>query len=377
MKNGVYVTIQDIHDEQTLRSNSGVIKKILSQYDIFKKYYNMRLDIFPKDLKKGFAYKILVRTPFYPIHCHWKIAKDYSHIDFLYIRMETIDGFFVSYLKKIRAQNKKIIIVAEIPTYPYDMEFHTLRSLHVLVKNRFNRNKLHKYIDKIATFSLDDAIFGIETIKIINGINTGSVPVISQTKNDASIHLIAVANMLFWHGLDRLIFGMADYYQNNGDRDIKLDIVGYGEEYDNLNSMIENNNLRHCIRLLGFQNGDDLDAVFYNTDIAISSLGDHRKGLRLISALKTREYLARGLPIVASTRIDILPENYKYCLYIPQNDSHVDIKNIITFYDSLYSQNSRKSVIHEIRNFAETHCDIKNTFQPVLDYIAMKINAEN
>jgi hypothetical protein len=125
--------------------------------------------------------------------------------------------------------------------------------------------------------------------------------------------------------------------------------------------------------LLGFQNGDDLDAVFYNSDIAISSLGIHRIGLHTISALKTREYLARGLPIVASTRIDVLPDEHKYCLYISQDDSHVDIKNIITFYDNLYSQNSRKSVIHEIRNFAETHCDAKNTFQPVLDFIAGEI----
>ena len=374
MKNGAFITIQDIDDEQTIRRNSGVIKKVLSQYDALKQYYNMRFDIFRKDLKNDFIHKILIRTPFYPVHCHWEITKDYSNIDFLYIRMETIDGFFLRYLKKIHAQNKHIVIVAEIPTYPYDKEFRTIRNLHILVKNRYSRKKLHKYIDRIVTFSLDDTIFGIKTIKIINGIDTGSVPVVSQTGDNSAIRLIAVANMAFWHGLDRLILGMADYYQNKGDRNITLDIVGYGEEYDNLNSLIKENNLQNRIKMHGFQNGSDLDAVFHNADIAVSSLGIHRIGLYLISALKTREYLARGLPIIASSYIDVLPENYKYCLYIPQDDSHVNINEIISFYNTLYSQNERENIIHEIRNFAETYCDTKKTFQPVLDYIAQAVN---
>ena len=370
MKNGAFVTIQDINNEQTFRTNSGVVKKILSQYDTLKQYYNMRLDIFRNDLKKSFIHKIMRRTPFSPVHCHWKATQSYSNIDFLYIRMETIDGFFVNYLKTIRSQNKNLVIVAEIPTYPYDKEFKSIKILHILVKNRCSRKKLYKYIDRIATFSLDDTIFGIKTIQIINGIDTKSVPVISQTKDNSGIHLITVANMSFWHGLDRMILGMAGYYQNNGNRNITLDIVGNGEEYNNISSLIMKYNLQNRIRMHGFKNGSDLDAVFNNADIAISSIGDHRKGLNRISALKTREYLARGLPIVASSQIDIIPENYKYCLYIPQDDSHVNINDIISFYDNLYSQNTRSNIIQEIRNFAEINCDIKNTFQPVLDYIS-------
>ena len=96
MKNGAFITIQNIYDEKTIKSNSGVVKKILSQYKVLKQNYNIRLDIFEKKNKNLF-FKILERTPFYPVHCHWKIIKDYSDIDFLYIRMETIDYFFIDF----------------------------------------------------------------------------------------------------------------------------------------------------------------------------------------------------------------------------------------------------------------------------------------
>jgi len=368
-KNGVFVTIQDIYDEQTMRSNSGVIKKILSQYGIFEKYFNMRMDIFKRDLKTGFIYKILIRTPFYPVHCHWRLTNDYSNIDFMYIRMETIDRFFIRFLKQVRKQNPHIVIISEIATYPYDKEFRTIRNLHVLIKNRYNRKKLYKYVSRIITYSQDDIIFGIKTIKIINGIETTSVPVVSSAKDNTTINLISVANMAFWHGLDRLISGMADYYKNDGNRDIRLDIVGYGEEYDKVIDLIEKNNLKQHIFMHGFLNGEKLDAVYDNADIAVSSLGDHRKGLSMISALKTREYLARGLPMVASSIIDVLPKKYKYCLYIPQDETPVNIKDIIAFHDTIYSQITKKEIIREIRNFAIEFCDMKNTFKPVLDYI--------
>ncbi len=267
-----------------------------------------------------------------------------------------------------------MVIVAEIPTYPYDKEIRTIRNLHVLVKNRFNRKKLYKYIDRIVTFSLDDTIFGIKTIKITNGIDIDSVPIVSHTSNDNSIRLISVANMAFWHGLDRLILGIASYYKKNNNRKIILDIVGYGEDYERISNMIKENDLNEYIIMHGYQTGSNLDKIFINADIAVSSLADHRKGLNIISALKAHEYLARGLPMIASAKIDVLPDDYKYCLYIPCDESPVDVIELINFYDSIYNNNDKKKINFQIHNFAITHCDMKNTFRPVLDYIADKTN---
>jgi glycosyltransferase involved in cell wall biosynthesis len=373
MKNGAYITIQNVFNNQTMRTNSGVVKKIMAQLDVFRQYYNMRLDIFDDDRRTGFIYKVLIRTPFYPVYCHWKPKNDYTGIDFLYIRIETIDRFFIKFLKSVHRQNNKIVIVAEIPTYPYDKEIRTWRNWHVLIKNRHNRKKMHKYIDRIVTFSYDDIIFGIKTIKTINGIDTKSVPIISEKKQGDSINLISVSNMAFWHGLDRLIIGMADYYIKGGNRIINLDIAGQGEEYDNYRNLIKEKKLEQNITMHGFKDKEDLDTIFFRADIAISSLGDHRKGLHMLSALKTREYLARGLPMIASAKIDVLPEDYKYCLYVPENDNPVDINKIINFYDELYTQNDRKEIIRKIRNFAVEHCDMKKTMRPVVDFLNQRL----
>ena len=49
-----------------------------------------------------------------------------------------------------------------------------------------------------------------------------------QQQNDTSkeLHLIGVAEVHYWHGFDRLVRGLADYYRNNPEYKVYFHIVG-------------------------------------------------------------------------------------------------------------------------------------------------------
>lgn len=99
----------------------------------------------------------------------------------------------------------------EIPTYPYDQEFID-QKLNLCIDKIF-RHDLCKQLNAIVTFSNDTVIFGQRTIRISNGIDFSSIPLRQQIHTmENELHLIGVAEIHFWHGFDRIINGLKEYY---------------------------------------------------------------------------------------------------------------------------------------------------------------------
>ena len=90
-----------------------------------------------------------------------------------------------------------------------------------------------------------------------------------------------------------------------------------------------------------------------------------KKNIYLSSELKSREYLCRGLPIISSTKIDIIPNNFKYIFKVPEDNSNIDINSVIKFVQNIYvndkiKQNSTVQLVSsEIRQFAEKNCSME------------------
>ena len=49
-------------------------------------------------------------------------------------------------------------------------------------------------------------------------------------KKDGTIVLLAVATLAKWHGYERVIKGLYNYYADGGERNIIFNIVGNGEQ---------------------------------------------------------------------------------------------------------------------------------------------------
>lgn len=120
-----------------------------------------------------------------------------------------------------------------------------------------------------------------------------------------------------WHGFDRVIAGMANYYRTHTDtHDYKvyLNIVGFGvpELVDSYKKDVAKHQLEKYIIFHSALYGKELDAVFEQSDMGIGSLARHRSGIDKIKTLKNREYAARGIPLFIQKRMMTLSINHTY-----------------------------------------------------------------
>lgn len=299
------------------------------------------------DLGTGIAAKLKKRIDFSPIVHYAK----HEGIDVLYLRsFHNANPFTTNLVKKIHKLGVKIIF--EIPTYPYDQEYATLKEKFQIITDKLFRKQFCKYVDRIVTFSNDKTIFDRPTIRISNGINFNSIPLrtLPAYRKENEIHLIAVAEIHFWHGFDRLIHGLGKYYQANTSTQVYLHLVGdfFGtREKEEILTPIKTYGLGKHVICYGNQSGEALNNIFNQCDFAIGSLARHRSGITHIKTLKNREYAARGFGFIYS-EIDDDFEQMPYIMKVPADETPIDIIQLIKFYDnlSISPEEIRSSIKH-------------------------------
>lgn len=272
------------------------------------------------------------------------------NIDFLYIRSyHNATPFLISALKTLKKNGIKILL--EIPTYPYDGEYRNsrIKKRCQLFIDKCFRHSLSKQVTRIVTFSPYDTIFSTPTIRISNGIDFESTPLRQKPQNKTQIRLLGVAEIHSWHGFDRLIAGMANYFQLSPSIQVYFDIVGYGDEriIESLKSMIKSYYLETFVTFHGPKFGKELDIFFNNSDIGVASLARHRSNITYIKTLKNREYAARGIPFIYS-EIDEDFEGMPYVMKVPADESPINIESLIEFYykNTLDPSEIRESVAY-------------------------------
>lgn len=291
-------------------------------------------------------------------------------IEFVYMRSyHNANPFLIAFVKKLK--NLGIKVVQEIPTYPYDQEYRgaskTMKIQHAL--DKCFRKKLAKYLFRIVTFSDHKKIFGTPTINISNGIDFDAIKMKEnvKAKNSDKLNLISVAEIHSWHGFDRLIAGLIEYYKTPRQVKVFYDIVGYGvvTVIDKLKKTVNENNLQEYVTFYGSQFGEGLDILFDKADMGIASLARHRSNIIHIKTLKNREYAARGIPF-AYSEIDDDFEQMPYILKIPMDETPVNIGSLIEFYQSVHlSPNEIRSSI--------AHLSWEMQMKKVLDVVTQEI----
>ena len=232
--------------------------------------------------------------------------------------------------------------VTEIPTYPYDHEFkgYPLKYKIPLYIDMMFRRALSAKMEAIVTFSNKESIFGKRTICISNGIDLDSIP-LHNPKKQQDIHLIAVAEIHYWHGFDRLVAGLGEYYKSNPNgRKVYFHVVGWEDDrgttsngYLTVEQMAKKYGIEKYVINHGKLFGDKLDEVFNQCVFAIGSLGRHRSGITEIKTLKNREYAARGISFIYSEN-DSDFDDKPYIIKAPADESPINVGEIINYIDS-------------------------------------------
>jgi len=189
-------------------------------------------------------------------------------------------------------------------------------------------------------------------LTIGNGFATQSVSVRQAPDlNGDDLHLLCVASVSRWHGLDRLLQGLAIY---NGMTRIVLHIAGDGPELPHLQKLADNLNISDQLVLHGFLTGEALDALFDRCHIAVGSLGVHRIGLKEASVLKAREYCARGIPFIYGISDPDFPLDFPYVLNLPADESSIDIEQVLAFAKEVCTDSNHPQ---KMRHYAEEYLD--------------------
>ena len=280
-------------------------------------------------------------------------------IQFVYARcFQNANPFLIRFFRKLRKLGIKC--VTEIPTYPYDEEFSTFpwKVRMGLQMDKLFRNRLSKEMSAIVTFSDAERIFGQRTIRISNGVDFDNIPIHRyQPVSEDDIHVIGVAEVHRWHGFDRMIAGLGEYYQNSGaKRKVFFHVVGGVHPYDMIEdhddvpafqTLIKKYGIADKVIFHGQLFGEELDKVFNQCCFAIGSLARHRSGITFIKTLKNREYATRGIPFIYSEQ-DSDFDDKPYVLKAIPDESPIDIQQMVDFIDTHHfkPEEIRKTVEH-------------------------------
>jgi glycosyltransferase involved in cell wall biosynthesis len=267
-----------------------------------------------------------------------------ENIEFVYARcFQNANPCLIHFFKKLRKAG--IRSVTEIPTYPYDQEFERFEwKMRVGLKmDQLFRKRLYQQMDALVTFSDAKVIFGQRTIRISNGVDFDSIPLhklSSISPHSSALHLIGVAEVHEWHGFDRVMTGIGEYYERLKMKDERLNMPDVffhvvGGVHPNRMSLdftpkIKKYGIEDKIIFHGTLFGDELTKVFNQCQFAIGSLGRHRSGITVIKTLKNREYATRGIPFIYSEQ-DSDFDHQPYVLKAPADDSPIDIQKIVDY----------------------------------------------
>lgn len=243
--------------------------------------------------------------------------------------------------------------VFEIPTYTPNVKEEDLNFARKLFRGYSNiwQKKMDPLPD-LYVF-MGDGNFttfkGCPAIRIENGIAPELMPVRKPQKDKDKINILALSSMSYWHGYDRLINSLAEY---KGNENIVIHIVGAndGGMQQRWEDIVKKKNLQDKVIFHGPKYKEELNEMFDICDIGVNSMAMFRKGFEDTSELKTREYIARGLPFVSSV-YDVILEDLDKDLYmkITNDETIPSMDEIVNF---ALMVKSDETVMERLRNYA-------------------------
>lgn len=212
----------------------------------------------------------------------------------------------------------------------------------------------------------------IPSVVISNGVDVRSVNFTGyQSVSDNELNLIFMASTFSpWHGLDRLLKGLILY---DGNFRINLILIGNVESEQNLSLMrkIKNPNIK--IARTGQLTGDELDEVFKKSNLAVSSLAIFRNNISEACVLKSREYMAHGIPFIyAYDDVDLTGEEV-FATKLSCDDKPLDMTEIISFALKI---SQRKDISEIMRDFAMRKLDWKKKVVKMYKFAESTLNNE-
>lgn len=276
------------------------------------------------------------------------VRKYSNECDIIYFR-----GLLPSpFLSHELASRRKAKVVFEIQSIE-ELEARLNKSLGRYWMTRFFAGSVLRHCDGIVGVTDEITSYyrtlsgkpGLFCATVGNGISVGDVPMRKAPAfTGRKLDLLCVGKIAEWHGIDRLVRGMAA----DGEIDARLNIVGEGKGLQALQVMTRKFGLEEKVIFHGFKTGGQLDDLFDRCHVGIGSLGIHRKGIYETSELKAREYCARGIPFINSAEDRDFPAEFRYRLQVPANEDQIEMGIVKAFAETALRDMDHPSVMRDL-----------------------------
>lgn len=197
----------------------------------------------------------------------------------------------------------------------------------------------------------------VASTAIANGIDVAATAATGFTAFDGRelVLIFSAARFWPWQGLDRLLAGIAAY---SGPLRIVLHLLGEVEAGDlaAITRLRQSAGERIQIHTHGVLDAVASDAIYRQANLALSTLALHRKAMTEACPLKTREYVARGLPLVYAYQDPDLVADHQGWLRLPSNDGPVEINEVVAYAERL-AGHTGQGLAAELRAYAAHHLD--------------------
>jgi glycosyltransferase involved in cell wall biosynthesis len=375
VKKLLYLSFVDFKDANHL----GVIKKISTHIKVFN---NAKLDTTCITIEGNRIIRIVgenkvclsdncgqgIRARIALLNAVKEFLKN-NPVDICYIRYQFSCPFFKSVLRQLKSVGAKVVV--EMATFPYEPELRKQGLIGFLKIgcDRMFRGYMGKSVDKFVTYTDDEHIFGVESIQVINGLDPDITPLRKPRKPDGRTVLLTVSSMKPWHGYERLLKGIRNYYKNGGEEEILLYMVGEGPSCTEYRDLVNEYNLTDKVVFCGVLKGKVLNDIYNSSDIAIGSLALHRVGISVASPLKTAEYAIRGIPFVTTSKVKDMKQD-KYYMCVSASEEAIDLREVVGFYKKITtSGTSSQKLADDIHNCALKLYGMEKTHMKVIDYM--------
>jgi hypothetical protein len=197
-----------------------------------------------------------------------------------------------------------------------------------------------------------------------NGINVSQFPIRKSPVLGDEIRLLflkGTAGVSAWNGLDRITNSLQQYYLNNPNPSDKIKLLIGGHILENEVPDSE------YIEQLGYLNKDSIDKLVNQVHLGVSTMALYKKNLEEAAVLKTREYIARGLPFIYAAKDPDLNEDASaFSLKFSNDETLIDMIKVIEFAKKV---NSDPLHPQKMRAYAEKHLDYKAKMKKLIELL--------
>lgn len=337
---------------RTFDMTAGITRKVMEEIEAFRKLnYNV---LYSGYLKNGVAIfdnnnKIIKKTKFLfkneklnhalrryllIILCCNFMKTTRIKFDVAYLRYHFFDYFYIRLLKLIKRKNVQIILESHFyPTFDKNDDLNIFKIL-----DRIYSKKASNYCSLVAAMNNYKKLWNIPTFEIDNTLLPESYTLRNYSSLKDEFVFINIAFESIYHGMDRFLKSVYEYEKKLGYKEnkMKLKIILIGEYLESTKTLVKDLGLSKIVVFTGKKTKQEIDKYINQANMGIGMLANHRVDSYYGSALKTKEYMARGLPFIYGWNERIL-ENFPYAFKVSLDETLIDLHQVIEFYKQIES----------------------------------------